>query len=460
MSLRLSIIIISLSQIALLASSLDIYSDRSFYTYEPKESFIGFNTNLKAKNSEGSLELIRKNSCKTKSSLCTQYTHLQGLHVRLDRLKKEQNILDTIISQYAPDTNIDAQNTIKTASTIASRMAKIAQESQNLQKEIQNASALFSKHAPSKEPLFYADIPKSKVQLTINRGLYFHSEYLLDMDSSKLQHSLLLSNASGIDIEAEEVRLFAKPAGYISAPTQFYPRKIRIAQAQMKAKRAVRQDMMLMAAAPAPVAENSYHVKKLETRSYHLKNLILASDAKEKKLPLDSEKLTINTTLTWHPYNSNNVYKTASFTPKQTIESRQWKVRHKGQLIENAPIRKDGTKILLNVAIDYDIETKKETIHEFSQDKSIFSSARVKKEGFRLTLTNRSDKDKKVIITERIPLSIQEEIEVSLEKLDLPYKYDTKTGKLTITADIKGNTSKKMNVIYTITYPEKMKIYY
>jgi hypothetical protein len=451
----------------LVASSLDIYTDKSFYTYQPKDNFIGFNTVIKAKNSLGSLELIKKNSCSENNNLCTEHTNLQALHVRLNQLTKEQSILDTLVSQYSPDTSIDADSTIKTASKIASRMATIAQESKNLQKEIQNASSQFIKHAPSKEALFYSQKPQSEVTLTINRGLYFQSEYLLDIDSGNLEHSLLLSNRSGVDIVADEVKLFAKPAGYISAPTRFYPRKIRIAQPQAK-RSAMRKEMTMMAvaemdtvaAAPAPVANKSLHVSKTETRSYRLKNLTLPSDGKEKKIPVDIEKLHIDSYLTWHPYNSSNVYKTASFIPKQTIESRQWKVRYNQQLIENAPIRKDAKEILINVAIDYDIETKRKTIYEFSEDKGIFSSDRLKKEGFTLTLANRSKVDKKVKITERIPLSTQEEIQVSLEKLDLPYEYDKKTGKLTITASIKAGKTLTTDVIYVIRYPKETEIYY
>jgi len=464
MSLRLSLVL-SLSSVMLIASSLDIYSDKSFYTYQPKDSFIGFNTNIKAKNSLGSLELIKKNSCTENHALCQEHSALQALHVRLNQLKKEQSILDTLVSQYSPDTSIDAESTIKTASTIALRMATIAQESKNLQKEIQNTSSLFAKHAPSKEALFYSQKPQSEVTLTINRGLYFQSEYLLDIDKGNLEHSLLLSNRSGVDIVADEVKLFAKPAGYISAPITFYPRKIRIAQPQAK-RVAMRKEMTMMAMpamdaiAAAPMANQALHVSKTETRSYRLENLTLLSNGKEKKIPVDIEKLTIDSSLTWHPYNSNNVYKTASFAPKQTIESRQWKVRHNQQLIENAPIRKDGKEILINVAIDYDIETKRENISEFSEDKGIFSSDRLKKEGFKLTLTNRSKVDKKIQITERIPLSTQEEIQVSLEKLNVPYKYDTKTGKLTIIASIDARETLNIDVIYVIRYPKEVKIYY
>ena len=466
MSLRLSLVL-SLSSVMLIASSLDIYSDKSFYTYQPKDSFIGFNTNIKAKNTLGSLELVTKNSCSEKSHLCNEHENLQALHVRLNQLTKEQSILDTLVAQYRPDTSIDADTTIKTASKIASRMASIAQESKNLQKEIQNASSAFAKHAPSKDALYYSQKPESEVTLTINRGLYFQSEYLLDIDKGNLEHSLLLSNRSGIDIVADEVKLFAKPAGYISAPVVFYPRKIRIAQPQAK-RTLQRKEMSMMAmevgdavmAAPAPMANQALHVSKTETRSYRLKNLTLPSDAKEKKIPVDVEKLTIDSRLTWHPYNSSNVYETASFAPKQTIESHQWKVRRNKQLIENAPIRRDGKEILINVAIDYDIETKRKNISEFSEDKGIFSSDRLKKEGFKLTLTNRSKVDKKVEIIERIPLSTQEEIQVSLEKLHVPYDYNTKSGKLTMTANVEAEKTLNIDVVYVIRYPKETKIYY
>ena len=83
-----------------------------------------------------------------------------------------------------------------------------------------------------------------------------------------------------------------------------------------------------------------------------------------------------------------------------------------------------------------------------------------KEEGFKLTLTNRSKVDKKVEIIERIPLSTEEEIEVTLKKLYVPYSYNTKNGKLTMTANIDAGETLNIDVIYTIRYPKETRIYY
>jgi hypothetical protein len=459
------IISLALSSVILLASSLDIYSDKSFYTYEPKDTFIGFNTRISAKDATQTLELIRKSSCTNKGISCKEHTKIQALHVSHSQLIKEQEILQTLVAQYQPQVVLDADKAIKTASKIASRMAKLEQESLQIESDIKSSVAKFSKYAPSKEAIYFSKKPDSKVTLTINNGLYFHSEYILNIDKSTLQHTILLSNSSGIDIVADEAKLFAKSAGYINTPIKFYPRKIRIQQPQKK--RVMSNDAVMMSmqsvAAPAPVGyrkPKALHVSQKETRTYQIKNLILPSDGSQKNIPVNSENLNINSTLTWHPYNSSYVYQTASFTPKQTIESRKWKVLRGGELIENAPVRKDGKKILINTAIDYDLEVTRKTINEFSEDKGIFSSNRVKKDGFILTLTNRSDRSKSVIITERIPLSTQEEITVSLDKLNTPHSYNKKSGKLTINAKIEPKESKKIEITYSIIYPKDSVIYY
>ncbi len=463
MSIKI-ILALLLNFVMLLASSLDIYSDKSFYTYEPKDTFIGFNTRVSAKDSSQTLELIRKNSCKSKAVACQEYNKIENLHVSLEKYNKEQEIIEALVSQYQPQVVVDADKAIKTATKIALHMTKLQQRSKELKAQIKNATNRFSKYAPSKEAVYFADKPDSKVTLSINSGLYFNSEYILNIDKNILNHSLSLTNSSGIDIVADEVKLFAKASGYISAPIQFYPKKIHLQRPQ--AKRAMSNEVTMMAMdsavamAPVPRREKTIHVSQKETRSYRIKNLNLPSDGSKKTIPVNSENLTINKTLTWHPYNSNHVYETASFSPKQTIESRRWKVINDGELIENAPIRKVGKKILINVAIDYDVEVKRKNINEFSEDKGIFSSDRVKKDGFTLTLTNRSDKVKNIIITERIPLSTQQEIKVKLDRIALPHSYNKKSGKLTINAKLQPKESKKIKITYSISYPEDMVIYY
>jgi len=44
--------------------------------------------------------------------------------------------------------------------------------------------------------------------------------------------------------------------------------------------------------------------------------------------------------------------------------------------------------------------------------------------------------------------------------LDLPYRYNKKSGKLSITADLKANESRTIKVSYTIRYPKDMQISY
>jgi hypothetical protein len=453
---------LSLSSIVLLASSLNIYSDRSFYTYKPSSKFIGFNTSLKAKDSTGSLELVRKNSCEVKDTLCSEFNDMQNLHVKLFELSNEQSILESLLKQYQPQIAIDAKSVIQTSKKIAHEMAVIENESKITAKELKHLTESFSKHTLSKEPIYYAHLPKSEVTLDIKNGLYFKSEYLLDIDNSSLQHSIILTNRSGVDIKADDVNLYATPAGYIRAPIKYYPRKIRTVNPATK-RYSSRDEVMSIAApvmAAAPVAKNSLHVSKSETRSYKIKNLTLNSDAKEKRVTVDTQKQDINLKLTWHPYISKHVYHTAIFSPKEVIESRNFKIRYKNRLIENAPIRKDAKDILVNIAVDYDVEVKRERLNEFSQDNGIFSSDRLKQDGFKLTLTNHSNRAKSIKITERIPLSTQDEITVSLDRLDLPYRYNKKSGKLSITADLKANESRTIKVSYTIRYPKDMQISY
>ena len=54
----------------LCASTLEVYSDRSFYEYQPLHPFLGFAKNVSAQDDHSSLSLVGLASCESESELC------------------------------------------------------------------------------------------------------------------------------------------------------------------------------------------------------------------------------------------------------------------------------------------------------------------------------------------------------------------------------------------------------
>jgi len=93
----------------------------------------------------------------------------------------------------------------------------------------------------------------------------------------------------------------------------------------------------------------------------------------------------------------------------------------------------------------------------------IFGNTVRKKDGYTLTLTNKSDKTKEMIVTERIPTSATEEIKVKLLSVKSEKKVDytvSKNGKIEMSISQKAHETKKIEVLFEISYDKELKIDY
>lgn len=448
----------------LFGATLDVYSDRAFYTYEPKSSYIGFAKHLDATNTLGSLTLEEREACADAAPLCKLSETLKRLHVKHASLKKEREIINTLLSKHNIEDIIDPDAAIATASKLAAKITALQQEQQHVEAEIKRLNTQLNHKATASKALHYATLPQGDVTLSIAKGLSFHSEYDLDIDHQLLKQNIVLTNRSGIDIEAKEVQLFERAAGYVQPPIIFHPRKIFLNSNERNRAVAMKAaPMMAMdAVAEAAIPPQALHVSKEESRSYRIENLTLPSNGVQKRSEVASETLEITQQLLWHPYRSNYVFESVTFEPKSPIESAALKVHYQGKTIENAPFRKEGKKVRVNAAVAYDIETARKPITEFSESKGFFGSDRLKQEGYTLTLTNRSKENKTIQIIERIPLSTQEEITVTLEQVrgDVKHTYNEKNGKLQMQVTLDAGASKEISYSYAIRYPKEVQIRY
>ncbi len=458
----------------LAAATLEIYTDRSFYHYQPSSHFIGFANLLSAKDPLGSLDLENRDNCPAQSPLCQIHQQLETLRQQHAAVLREQQIIQNLIDHQNTRTPLDAETAISTAQKVAARLTELQQKQEQVAKEIQRLEQTWVQKADHDQPVHFQTLPTKEVTLTLPMGLSYDSEYLLDTAQAKLTQFILLKNRSGIDLQATTARLYARPASRIAPPTLFTPWKIRVPDPNEKTKAYAAPTSMLVGAVAESKVEGDKRpalrqakrqrmaIHKDKSRTYEIKDLDLPSDGQMHRTQVDQEALQLQTALTWHPYNDNRVYETLSFTPKAPIEANSLQIHHLGQTIEHAPFRRDEGRILVNIATDYDLEVSRKAIPEFAEAKGFFGSDRMRKEGFKLDLVNRSDQVKTLKIIERIPLATDEKIRVTLLSFtgDAEHQHDKKTGRLEIRVKLKPQEKKSLSYVYSIRYPEKLEIRY
>ncbi len=447
----------------LAASTLEVYSDRSFYEYQPAYPFIGFAKGVSAEDDHGTLALSSPVSCERESELCALQAQIQKEEQMQQQLQREQKNIAMLLERRQDQSALDAASLLAGAKAVAARMSEIDAKLETLKRSIQSAKARFGARSTSSEAVAFETLPAKPVRLLIPSGIAFESRYLLDLDRAVLQHDLLLTNRSGIDIKADTMRLFDMRAGHIRPPTVFYPRTVRIApprnEAVMRGK-AMAMDMAVMAEAmpmAAPVKE--------ETRRYLLENVTLPSDAREHRLAVERAPLKPERALEWHAYESSEVFDTVRFVPESVMEAASVELRSGGRRIQNAPIVRENDTIRVNVAVDYDIETRRRPMVDFSQEKGFFGSDTLKQEGFTLALVNHAAHAAHITVIERLPVSTDEQIVVRLEGLrengaDIPYTLDPETGRLEFDVALEAGKTREFSYSYSLRYPKEARIIY
>ncbi len=446
---------------ALQAAYLEVYRDQSRYHYRPESTYIGFADGMQAMDGNGALMLRSEATCEEAHEVCKEFMRLEALIRREVLLQEEYATLETLLGVQRLQNAIDAKTLISQASEIGRHKAQIASELTALREQIVQAGAQFQKQSTSDKGHFFSTLPKGEVELVIGKGLDFESVYLLDLDARTLFHDLLLTNRSGVDIIVDEVRLYDRAAGAVRAPIAFSPRPIGIGAPQqlMRANK-----VMLMEAAPAPAAAMA-QIAQEKLRQYRLGKTVLHTDGVAQRFEVEQMQLEPVQGLRWDAYNDSAVYETVSLELPKPIESDTIKVREGGRLIEHARMLREEGGLRINTAIAYEIEAQRKALVDYAQEKGLFGGDLQKEEGIELRLHNRDSKRRSVLVVERIPVSTDERIRVTvhppmLEETALPYRYDERTGKLEFDVALDAAQHSKVLIKYTIRYPKEMTIYY
>jgi hypothetical protein len=242
-------------------------------------------------------------------------------------------------------------------------------------------------------------------------------------------------------------------------PKKMYKSKRAINGEEAMVKLAMMEDAGTMRKATyAPVA--SYE----DAREYKIKGLLLPSTG----VPLDVQVLRWKVPLTCevraYPYANSRAFHVCSFKPKFQIEANRWKVKEGGNVMnENAVGEYHNEKYDLYTKIEEDIQILRKPIVQKERETGIFGGTARKKDGFVLTLVNKSDKVKTLTVIDRIPTSTTEEIKVKLLSVSSDKKVNykiLKDGKIEMKLGLAPNKTKKIEVLFEIRYDKALKVNY
>lgn len=468
MKFTTSLSILLLSGSISCASSLAVYQDNTFYRFTPKNHFIGFSKGLKAKCEGTTLPLTMITGCPLDDRLCQVLTGLKNAEQKLQEIQENSKFLGQLASLPQPAT-YDANGLIEAAKALGNEQARLLRQERGLREEVEVKGRSFDKQAPSRRAIESVQGCTEEVDLTIPYGyVTFSTEYEANIEDEKeiqVTQSLFITNRSGIDIEAQSAIFYYRESSQHIYPTHFRPWIVSkyeprppIAAKRVMEKSARMDRAMMTESLSAPTV--SYE----DAREYKIENLVLPSTG----VPLDVKvlqwKAPLSCEIRAYPYTRTKAFHVCSFEPKYQIESNQWKVKSLNAVInENAAGEYRDGRYDLYTKVEEDIKIERRPIVKKERETGIFGGTARKKDGYRLTITNKSDKVKKLTLIERIPTSTTEEIKSKLLSINSEKKVDykmLKEGQIEMKLTLAADETEKIEVLFELSYDKDLKVSY
>ncbi len=467
MKFTTSLSILLLSGSIAYASSLAVYQDSTFYTFTPKNNFIGFSKGIKAKCEGNTIPLSMTTACPSDERLCQVLTGLKTTEEQVRSVEQNSKFLEQLASLPQP-TTLDAELLIASAKALGKEKARLLEEEKRLRQKAEIQAKAFDKQAPSRGVLETMKNCDQEIELTLPYGyVSFSTAYEADIKKDETEvevtQTLSMTNRSGIDIEAQSAMFYYRSSKQHLYPTHFHPWIVRKYEPRplVTAKRAKME--MLMDAEQKEVL-SAPAVSYEDAREYKIENLLLPSTG----VPLDVKvlewKAPLSCEIRAYPYNQLKAFHVCSFEPKYQIESNQWKVKSSHVLInENAQGEYREGKYDLYTKVEEDIKIERKPIVDKERETGIFGGTVRKKDGYSVTIINKSDKEKALTLIERIPTSTTEEITSKLlsinAKKNVHYKM-LKEGEIEMKLTLAPHEIQKIEVLFELSYDKELKVNY
>jgi len=459
------------------ASSLDVYQDQTFYNYTPNSNYIGFAQGVKASCEGSPMALLGMSMCPEEDRLCKVLTELRTAEQKVQDVVATRKVLEQLISLPQP-TTFDSASWIESAKHIGIEQSRLLTQKKVLSQEVKIKQQLLRKQAPTQQASESTVLCKEEMELTIPYGyVSFSTRYeaeLKNKDEISVTQYLSIINRSGIDIEAETAMFYYRSASQHVYPTHFspwivskyIPRPKRVAKSKKFRSEEIQMDMVMMSAQKeAPSIRLSAPVATYEdAREYKIKDLTLPSTGVALDLPVLTWKTALSCEVRAYPYENKQAFHVCSFKPKYQIDSNAWKVKSSSKVMnENASGEYRDEKYHIYTKVEEDIKMLRKPIVQKERETGIFGGTARKKDGFTLTLTNKSDKEKTLTVIERIPTSTTEAIKVKLLEIKSAKKVNykiLKDGKIEMKISLAGNETRKIEVMFEISYDKDLKVNY
>ena len=453
------------------ASSLAVYQDNTFYTFTPKNKFIGFSKGLKAVCEGNTIPLTRTTACPSDDRLCQVLTGLKTTEQKVQAVQQNSKFLGQLAARPQPAT-LDADLLIASAKALGKEKARLLEEEKELRQKAEMQARAFDRQAPSRWAIETLKRCDQEIVLTLPYGyVSFATAYEAEIkDETEVQvtQTLSITNRSGIDIEAENAMFYYRSSKQHLYPTHFHPWIVRKYEPKpmIEAKRAMekRAKMDMLMGAEQREVLSAPAVSYEDAREYKIENLLLPSTG----LPLDVKvlqwKAPLSCEVRAYPYIHTKAFHLCSFEPKYQIESHQWKVKSSDVLInENARGEYREGKYDLYIKVEEDIKIERKPIVDKERETGIFGGTVRKKDGYRVTITNKSDKEKELTLIERIPTSTTEEITSKLLSINAKKKVDykmLKEGEIEMKLTLAPHEIHKIEVLFELSYDKALKVNY
>jgi len=477
MTLSKPLILLLLGTGMLPASSLAVYQDKTFYTYTPQQNFIGFAQNIQAKCKGNTLPLSEMSACPPEDRLCKLLTNVEHLEKKETAIQANIKVLEQLISLPQPNT-FDAVAWIDAASLTGEEEARLSSLATKIKKAINIEQNNFRKQAPQRVALQTLKTCKSELEISIPYGINFSTLYEANIiDNKKIEVTQYISivNHSGIDIQADSANFYYRSSQQYVNPIHFNP--WIVSKYTPRVKRMYKKSMMKNARVDmAMMAEESVMLDAIgippsapvasyeDAREYKITNLTLTSSGVPLDVKLLSWKTALECEVRAYPYANTKAFHVCSFTPKFQIDSNRWKIKSSDIVLnENAVGEYREGKYNLYTKVEEDIQIRRMPIVQKERETGIFGGTARKKDGFTITLTNKSDKTKTLTLVERIPTSSTEEIKSKLLSVKSEKKVDYKVlkdGKIEMNLALVAHESKKIEILFEISYDKDLKVNY
>ena len=457
------------------ASSLSVYQDTTVYTYAPQNRFIGFSNHVRAKCNGTEAAVQSMFSCPEEERLCKELGTLKETAEKLKAVQTNISLLNTFTTLPQP-TSLDAENWIAAAKRVSEEQAKLSTDETRLKGELQLQTRAFRKQAPVQNALYLSKECKDDLSLELPYGqVAFSTYYEAQIDKEKeieVTQYLSVTNRSGIDMEAEDAMFYYRAAQRAIAPVHFNPWIVskyipRPKRMYKKSSLAMVQNdeaMIGMARSAVDVDAAAPVAQYLSAREYQIKDLSLPSTGEPVNVKVTSWTAALQCELRAYPYRMATAFHVCSFKPKTQIERNSWKIKEGDRIVNDRAMGEyDKDSYRLYTEADLDMKIERKPLVKKERTTGIFGSTVRKKDGYTLTLTNKSDAAKALKVTERIPTSTTKEITVKLLDIKSEKKVDYKVlkdGEIEMNVSLQVHETKKIEVLFEISYDKDLKINY